>query len=257
MGRLADNETIFGVVDVLTQRQGVVQMDIGLVLPDEVVADVLRVLLERRNHRVIVFSPVTLARVSPEELRVVLLGAKGFGDRDRRECDGLALCEQLRAQEYRGGILVLTRDASVEYRLACFEKGADDVFVWPGEPAELVARVEALARRAVFEHPGLLVRVGGFVLNTLTCTLTLPDQQVVTLSPTETRLLDCLLRNVGIIVPRDRLIERVWGYDYGSGGNRLEVVIRRIRLKIEANPDEPRYLQTVRGVGYVFRARNQ
>lgn len=228
-------------------------MDIGLVLPDEIVAEVLRVLLERRGHRVIrVVSPPALLRAVSDDLRVILLGAKGFAK--GADADGLALCERLRAEEYRGGILVLTRDATVEYRLACFEKGADDVFVWPGEPAELVARLEALARRAVFEYPGLVVRVGGFVLDTLAGTLTLPNQDTVTLSPTETRVLECLLRNAGIIVPRDRLIERVWGYDYGSGGNRLEVVIRRIRLKIESNPDHPQYLRTVRGVGYVFRA---
>lgn len=228
-------------------------MDIGLVLPDEMVAEVLRVLFERRGHRVVrVVSTPVLFRSLSDEVRVILLGAKGFAK--GTDADGLALCERLRAEEYRGGILVLTRDATVEYRLACFEKGADDVFVWPGEPAELVARLEALARRAVFEYPGLVVRAGGFALDTLAGTLTLPNQDTVTLSPTETRVLECLLRNAGIIVPRDRLIERVWGYDYGSGGNRLEVVVRRIRLKIESNPDHPQYLRTVRGVGYVFRA---
>ncbi|MDW8061067.1 MAG: response regulator transcription factor [Thermomicrobium sp.] len=227
-------------------------MDIGLLLSDDLVVDVVRVLLERRGHRVLrIASLSSLLRHVSNELRVVLLGSGGFAPNG--DVDGLVACERLRAEEYRGGILVLTRDARFPHRLLCFEKGADDVFVWPGEPAELVARVEALARRAVFEYPGQLVRVGGFLLDTLAGTLTLPNGEVVSVSPTETRLLECLLRNAGIIVPRDRLIERVWGYDYGSGGNRLEVVIRRIRLKIEPNPDRPQFLRTVRGVGYVFR----
>lgn len=227
-------------------------MDIGLYLKDDVLDDILQVLLVRSGHRVLrVTSASALLRLAESDVRVVLLGAKGFPEGSGN--DGLALCEQLRSGGYSGGILILTRDASFEFRLACFRKGADDVFSWPGEPAELLARVEALARRAYSEYPGVVVRVGPFVLDVLACTLTLPDQRTVSLSPTETRVLECLLRNAGIVIPRDRLIERVWGYDYGSGGNRLEVVIRRLRLKLEADADHPQFLCTIRGVGYVFR----
>ncbi|MCS7051918.1 MAG: response regulator transcription factor [Thermomicrobium sp.] len=228
-------------------------MEIGLYLRDEIVADIIELLLERRGHRVIRVSSVSsLLRLAHERVRVIIFGAKGFADGNGH--DGLALCARLRDEEYRGGILILTRDASFEYRLACFEKGVDDVFPWPGEPAELLARLEALARRAVSEYPGVTVRIGDFVLDVLACTLVLPDQRSVSLSPTETRVLECLIRNAGIVIPRDRLIERVWGYDYGNGGNRLEVVIRRLRRKLEADPDRPQFLRTIRGVGYVFRA---
>jgi DNA-binding response OmpR family regulator len=73
--------------------------------------------------------------------------------------------------------------------------------------------------------------------------------------PTEMRFLECLMRNRGIVISRDTLIERVWGDDFIGDTNRVDVYIRRVRRKIEQNPAAPEYLHTVRGIGYVFRVQ--
>jgi DNA-binding response OmpR family regulator len=73
------------------------------------------------------------------------------------------------------------------------------------------------------------------------------------LTPTEMRILECLMRNHRIIISRETLIERVWGYEFIGDTNRVDVYIRRVRRKIEPDPATPRYLHTVRGIGYVFR----
>jgi DNA-binding response OmpR family regulator len=79
----------------------------------------------------------------------------------------------------------------------------------------------------------------------------------VILTPTEMRLLEVLMRNSWIVIGRETLIERVWGYDFVGDTNRVDVYIRRVRRKIEPDPQQPRYLHTVRGIGYVFRVESE
>ena len=79
------------------------------------------------------------------------------------------------------------------------------------------------------------------------------DRQPVLLTPTEMRLLECLMRNVGTTVTREALIEHIWGYDFLGDSNRVEVYVARLRKKIESDPSAPEFLHTIRGLGYVFR----
>ena len=74
------------------------------------------------------------------------------------------------------------------------------------------------------------------------------------LTPTETKLLHCLMRNAGRVLTRDALINQVWDYDYDGNNNTVDVYIRRLRQKVEPDPNDPRYIRTVRGAGYVFQA---
>lgn len=74
------------------------------------------------------------------------------------------------------------------------------------------------------------------------------------LTPTETKLLHCLMRNAGRVLARDVLINQVWDYDYEGNNNTVDVYIRRLRQKVESDPNDPRYIRTVRGAGYVFQA---
>jgi two-component system, OmpR family, response regulator RegX3 len=73
------------------------------------------------------------------------------------------------------------------------------------------------------------------------------------LTPTELRMLECLMRNQGITIGRETLIDRTWGYDFFGDTNRVDVYIRRVRKKVERDPERPEYIHTVRGLGYVFR----
>ncbi|MGA7672237.1 MAG: helix-turn-helix domain-containing protein, partial [Nitrolancea sp.] len=81
----------------------------------------------------------------------------------------------------------------------------------------------------------------------------IPGREVISLTPTEMRILECLMRNSNITISRETLIERTWGFDFFGDSNRVDVYIRRLRSKIESDQSRPEYLHTVRRVGYVFR----
>ncbi len=123
---------------------------------------------------------------------------------------------------------------------------------------ELLARVKAVLRRSeAYLLNGVAqerLTVGGITLDPLTLTALFADGRSVALTPTEFRLLHCLMRNAGQTLTHDTLLESVWGYDYEGDSNPLPVYIRRLRAKIEERPDQPQRLVTVRGLGYRFEA---
>jgi len=227
-------------------------MDVLLVNSDPMMTKMVRFLLEDRGYRCHTATPSqAFAQAFGGEVDAILLEIL------LHEGDGFALCEALRARGYRGAIVFLSRRQDLADRLRAFEAGADDFVGWPAEPAELLARLEVAVRRAkAFDAQplGTRVIVGDFTLDLSAGTLVMPGKPAIRLTPVELRLLECLMRNAGLTLRRETLIERVWGYDYG-GDNRLEVYIRRLRRKIEPDPDHPCYLRTVRGIGYVFGPR--
>ncbi|MGC8836910.1 MAG: response regulator transcription factor [Anaerolineae bacterium] len=170
--------------------------------------------------------------------------------------DGLEVCRRLRRQMVDVPIIILSAKGETADRVMGLELGADDYLPKPFEPMELLARVKAVLRRTEAHLLNGLAQerlsVGGITLDPLTLTAHLADGRSVLLTPTEFRLLHCLMRNAGQTLTHESLMESVWGYDYEGDSNPLPVYIRRLRAKIEAHPNQPKHLVTVRGLGYRF-----
>jgi two-component system phosphate regulon response regulator PhoB len=166
---------------------------------------------------------------------------------------GLALCEQIRQSETLAAtpIIFVTAKASESDRVLGFEFGADDYITKPFSPRELVARVRAVLRR--FEPPlaASIRELGDLRIDTGAMTLTVRGNTVAT-TATEFRLLDYLARHAGRVFTRDQLLDAVWRDTAFVTPRSVDVYVRRLREKIESNPEDPRYLKTVRGTGYRF-----
>jgi two-component system, OmpR family, response regulator MprA len=161
------------------------------------------------------------------------------------------VCRRLREAGDRTPILMLTARDAVSDRVLGLEAGADDYLTKPFALEELLARVRALLRRSYPEHEGSL-RVHDLELNPRTRRVTRGDR-ALELTRTEFALLELLMRNAGVVVTRDVIRERVWGFDDSCGSNTLDVYIGYLRRKTEA-AGEARMIHTVRGVGFVLRS---
>jgi len=163
--------------------------------------------------------------------------------------DGFEVARRLRA----GGnvpILMLTAKDSVPDRVKGLDSGADDYLVKPFAFEELLARVRALLRRHKPTEETTL-RFADVVLNTATREVTRGARRV-DLTTKEFDLLHFFIMHPRQVLPRELIYDRIWGYDFGGESNILEVYVRYLRSKLEAN-GEPRLIQTVRGVGYALR----
>ncbi len=166
--------------------------------------------------------------------------------------DGLSVCRALRQRGDRTPILVLTARHEVADRVAGLDAGADDYLVKPFALDELLARVRALLRRSnPIDADGPLA-FADLVVDPAARTVRRGDRQVE-LTKTEFDLLELLMRNAGIVVRRDTIYERIWGYDFETNSKSLDVYIGYLRRKTEEG-SEARLIQTVRGVGYSLRA---
>lgn len=171
------------------------------------------------------------------------------------EISGLDLCRMMRAASDVPIIMITARDSEAD-KVAGLELGADDYVTKPFSMRELLARVRANLRRRGMEseipdfEPEVL-EGGPVVLDVGRHEVTVNDEQVQ-LRPREFELLASFLRNKGLLMTRDRLISEVWGMDYFGDTKTLDVHIKRIRKKIEPDPKSPRYLVTVRGLGYKY-----
>ncbi|MER6782566.1 MULTISPECIES: response regulator transcription factor [unclassified Streptomyces] len=163
--------------------------------------------------------------------------------------DGLGVCRQLRALGDRTPVLVLTALDSVSERVDGLEAGADDYLVKPFALDELVARVRALLRRAAPDPAGAeVLAFADLVLDPGTRTGRRGGRPLE-FSRTEAALLELLLRHPGQVLPRELILELVWGRDFGPDSNSLAVYVGYLRRKLEAG-GEPRLVHTVHGVGY-------
>jgi two-component system phosphate regulon response regulator PhoB len=162
--------------------------------------------------------------------------------------DGLELCRQIRQTSSLASIPVifLTAKSGEADRILGLELGADDYIPKPFSPRELVARVKAVLRR--FERP-----LSQSPLRISAMTLMVRGQPVTT-TATEFRLLDYFARHLGRVFTRDQLLDSVWRDTAYVTPRSVDVYVRRIREKIEPDPENPRYLKTVRGAGYRFEA---
>ena len=166
--------------------------------------------------------------------------------------DGLAVCRLLRARGNTTPILMLTARHEVSDRVAGLDAGADDYLVKPFALDELLARLRALLRRASVTGGEEVLRVGDVTLDPSRRQVWRGDSEIV-LTKTEFDLLELLMFNAGIVVARETIYERIWGFDFETSSKSLDVYIGYLRRKTEAD-GAPRIIHTVRGVGYTARA---
>jgi two-component system response regulator MprA len=164
--------------------------------------------------------------------------------------DGMEVARRLRADDHVPILMLPARDA-VEARVEGLDSGADDYLVKPFERQELLARLRALLRRRPPRGSASLV-CADLQLNPDTHEVTRGERRIE-LTQREFELLEFLMRNERIVIPRQRLLEEVWGYDPFATTNTIEVFVSNLRRKLEAE-SEPRLLHTIRGAGYVLRA---
>jgi DNA-binding response OmpR family regulator len=222
-----------------------------LLVEDEAVfADTLRYNLEREGYSVLMASDgvqaLELARQHHPALVIL--------DIMLPRLDGFSVCRILRAESEVPIIMLTARQDEVD-RIAGLELGADDYVVKPFSLGELLARVRAILRRG--RREGSLRRetlqAGELKVDTGSRRVW-HGQSEITLSAKEFDLLVCLMHNRGIALSRDLLLERVWGYDFIGDSRTVDVHIRWLREKIEADPSHPTFIRTVRGTGYRFES---
>lgn len=169
--------------------------------------------------------------------------------------DGLELCRQIRQTQSLAAtpVIFLTAKGGEADRILGLELGADDYIPKPFSPRELVARVKAVLRRFERPLPQSPVKVGDIEIDPGAMTLVVRGNTIAT-TATEFRLLDYFARHLGRVFTRDQLLDSVWRDTAYVTPRSVDVYVRRIREKIEPDPDNPRYLKTVRGAGYRFEA---
>ena len=167
--------------------------------------------------------------------------------------DGLEVCRQLRSTGDDLPILVLTARDSVSERVSGLDAGADDYLPKPFALEELLARLRALLRRTGPEDAseGAIMTFADLMLDPSTREVHRGNRSI-SLTRTEFSLLEMLIANPRRVLTRSRILEEVWGFDFPTSGNALEVYVGYLRRKTEAE-GEPRLIHTVRGVGYVLR----
>jgi two-component system response regulator RegX3 len=169
------------------------------------------------------------------------------------EMSGTEVCRQLRQKSHVPIIMVTARDSEID-KVVGLEIGADDYITKPYSPRELVARVRAVLRRNATDQAEVVVptlAAGPVRMDVERHVVTVGGDSVA-LPLKEFELLELLLRNAGRVLTRGQLIDRVWGADYVGDTKTLDVHVKRLRAKIEPEPSLPRYIVTVRGLGYKF-----
>ena len=165
--------------------------------------------------------------------------------------DGIETCKRIRASGDTIPILMLTAKTAVDDRVEGLDAGADDYLTKPFALDELLARIRALLRRSMGDVSQVM-RYEDLVIDPGARTVMRGDESIV-LTKTEFDLLVLLARTPGIVLDRDTIYEEIWGIDFLTSSNSLDVYVGYLRRKLEAD-DAPRLIHTVRGVGYVLRS---
>jgi len=224
-----------------------------LVEDEESFVDALTVGLKREGFRVEVARDglEALSRFDLVQPDVVLL------DVMLPKMSGIDVCRQLRKRTQVPIIMVTAKGAEID-TVVGLEVGADDYITKPNRMRELVARMRAVMRRVSTERGSSPAEIDGSILEVGDVSLD-PDEHVVRVRGElvqmplkEFELLHLLLANVGRVLARETLIDRVWGTDYVGDTKTLDVHIKRLRAKIEDEPSDPKRIVTIRGLGYKF-----
>jgi two-component system response regulator MprA len=173
------------------------------------------------------------------------------------DMDGLEVCRRLRSNPTTRDIpiLLLTAKDEVDSRVEGLNTGADDYLTKPFSFDELVARIRAILRRlnhSVTPDNSQVLQVGDLQLNKATHEVT-REGHVIDVTVTEYNLLHLFMSHAGQALDRQTILNQVWGYDFLGETNIIEVYVRYLREKIEDSPASPRYIQTIRGVGYIMK----
>lgn len=218
-----------------------------LLIEDEAkLAQFIKIELEFETYQVTVvgdgFSGLATARECRPDLILLDWMLPGIS--------GPEICRRLRQTGDKVPIILLTAKDEVSDRVAGLDAGADDYIIKPFSIEELLARIRANLRRNIEEDPDIL-QFQDLQLNRTTREV-FRGKRAIELTAKEFDLLEYLIAHPRQVLTRDRILERVWGYDFMGDSNIIEVYIRYLRLKLEAE-NEPRLIQTVRSVGYVLR----
>ncbi len=167
--------------------------------------------------------------------------------------DGFALCKWIREQSSEIGIIMLSAKSQEMDKVNCLMIGADDYVTKPFSPSELVARVDAIYRRVnvsrVASDAPKNIRTGPFLLDAQSRTVS-KNGEMIELTQVEYQILEYLLKNMNTALDRKTILQHIWGDAYYGDDKVVDVNIRRLRMKIEDDPSEPRYIQTIWGYGY-------
>lgn len=221
-----------------------------MVVDDEAaIADLVEVYLRNEGYAVHKFycAADALACAESTSLDMAIL------DVMLPDMDGFTLCQALR-KTHLWPIIMLTAKVEDMDKIMGLTLGADDYITKPFGPAELVARVDALHRRVTMfsakpmENPDE-VRSGPFVLNERSRTLT-KNGKNIDLTQVEFQIMECFMKNPNVALERNSILSKVWGENYFGDVKIVDVNIRRLRMKIEDEPSNPKYLTTVWGFGY-------
>ncbi len=225
-----------------------------IVEDEESLADPLAFLLRKEGFDVVVApdGPTALTKFADSDVDIVLLDLMLPG------MSGTEVCKQLRATSSVPIIMVTARDAEID-KVVGLELGADDYVTKPYSSRELIARIRAVLRRGgesaeeAAEFAEQILEGGRVRMDIDRHTVTVAGEPV-SMPLKEFDLLEYLLRNAGRVLTRGQLIDRIWGADYVGDTKTLDVHVKRLRSKIEAEPSRPQQLVTVRGLGYKFEA---
>ena len=219
-----------------------------LVVEDEpVVIEVVERYLQREGYTVLTAGDGETALKTYAESRPHLVVL----DLMLPKLGGMEVCRRIREQS-RTPVIMLTARGDEMDRIAGFETGADDYLAKPFSPRELVARVKAVLRRSYDDataDPGGRVVSGDVVIDPRARTVEVGGRQV-DLTAREFDLLQFLAGNAGAVFSREQLLERVWNYEWYGDASTVTVHIRRLRVKVERDPENPRHIKTVWGIGY-------
>ena len=168
--------------------------------------------------------------------------------------DGIEVCKRLRSQSDRIGIIMLTARTQEADKISGLSSGADDYMTKPFSPSELVARVNSLCRRMGVggknKEEGDGMSHGGYTLNIRRRCLETPEGKSIELTQVEFHIMEYFFSNYGQPIDRSKILSKVWGEEYYGEEKIVDVNIRRLRMKIEDEPSEPKHIITVWGRGY-------
>lgn len=221
---------------------------------DPAVRDTLRRQLEEDGYTVVLAADGASARDLIERGGIALVVL----DRRLPDADGLELCREVRARERTSPglpIIMLTGAVDEAERLEGFEAGVDDYVTKPFSADELAARIAAVLRRVhpFDRQPQGLITVDERLQLDVREHEVVVDGQRLRLRPTETRLLELLVRHAGQTLPFATILAQVWGPEYGEETHYVHLYVTYLRQKIEPDPRHPRYLLSQRGIGYSFQ----